>query len=81
MSGQEAAQNAALSPVIKTSPLDMMPILSLRDFRCASRSKARLKLHVFSKRHPPLPPKETIKSYSSLSTLPYETPRPKPSAQ
>lgn len=75
---QKAAKKAALSPVIKTSPLDMMPILSLRDFRSASRSKGKLKLHVFPNKNQPKelnaqhpPSHEIIKNYSSLSTIPY----------
>ncbi len=66
---QKGASKAALSPVIKTNPLDMMPILSLRDFRSASRSKGKLKL--FTRKHPPPTPRDLIKNYSSLSTLPY----------
>ena len=42
----------ALSPVIKTSPMDMMPIMSLRDFRSSSRSTGKLKLHVFNSKKP-----------------------------
>jgi hypothetical protein len=39
--------NQAFSPIIKTNPIDMMPIMSLRDFRSASRSKGKIKMHVF----------------------------------
>lgn len=42
----------AHSPIIKTNPIDMMPIMSLRDFRSASKSKGKLKLHVFNNKKP-----------------------------
>jgi hypothetical protein len=62
---------------------DTGQIASTHDFRSSSRGKSKLKLHIFKSRSPPQDdhhspnPKDLLKSYSSLASMPNDRPKPK----
>jgi hypothetical protein len=72
------------SPKHKVHHPEMAPIMSTQDLKSPSRGKYRPKRHMFKSPNlhnddvfNSLQPREPLKSYSSLGTLPQENERPK----